>query len=298
MLKQNLTGTGVAMVTPFTKKGKVDFNSLKKLTNSLINNGIDFLVVMGTTGEAATLSDAEQQEVINSVKKTTAEKIPIVVGIGGNNSQAILKKIKNFDFTGISAILSVVPYYNKPSQEGIYRHYKLIAKASPRPIILYNVPGRTAVNMTADTCLRLAEDFSNIIAVKEASGNFEQLMKIIKNKPANFQVLSGDDLLFPAQAAIGTNGIISVIGNAFPKEFSTMVNLALAGKFEEAMAMHYALFSIMQNLFAEGNPSGVKAALKIKRIIKNYLRPPLTPISKPLYNKLLDSIKDFENSKQ
>ena len=292
-IQNKLKGTGVAIVTPFRKDSSVDFLSLEKLVNHLINNGIDFLVVLGTTGEAATLNIDEKKAILNFVIETVDKRVPIVAGFGGNNTGEIVSSIKHYNFNGIDAILSVAPYYNKPSQKGLYNHYKAIATASSLPIILYNVPGRTTVNISAETCLKLASDFKNIVAVKEASGNFEQIMHILKDKPDNFMVISGDDLLTLPLISMGIHGVISVTANAFPKEYSDLVNFALKGKFKDAMNIQSKMLEIMQTLFVEGNPAGVKAALKILDIVPNYLRLPLDTVSKATYNKLTKLIEQL-----
>ncbi len=234
-IQKKLKGTGVAIVTPFRKDSSVDFSSLEKLVNHLLSNGIDYLVVLGTTGEAATLNSDEKKAILNFVIETVDKKVPIVAGFGGNNTSEIVSDIKHYNFNGIDAILSVSPYYNKPGQKGLYNHYKAIAAASSLPVILYNVPGRTTVNISAETTLHLAHDIENIVAVKEASGDFEQIMHILKDKPDDFMVISGDDLLTLPLLSIGIHGVISVTANAFPKEYSDLINLALKGKFNEAM---------------------------------------------------------------
>lgn len=292
-IQKKLKGTGVAIVTPFRKDSSVDFSSLEKLVNHLLSNEIDYLVVLGTTGEAATLNSDEKKAVLNFVIDTVDKKVPIVAGFGGNNTSKIVSNIKYYNFNGIDAILSVSPYYNKPGQKGLFNHYKAIATASSLPVILYNVPGRTTVNISAETTLRLAHDIENIVAVKEASGDFEQIMHILKDKPDDFMVISGDDLLTLPLISMGIHGVISVTANAFPKEYSNLVNLAIKGKFKEAMEIQSNLLDIMQTLFIEGNPAGVKAALKILDITPNYLRQPLEPVSKTTYNKLAKLIEEL-----
>lgn len=287
MISHQFSGTGVAIITPFNTNGSIDFNSLSNLVEFQINNGINYLVVMGTTGEAATLNKDEKKAVIDHVVKINNKRIPVVVGIGGNNTQEVVNNIKSFDaYEDIAGVLSVAPYYNKPSQEGLYQHYKCIAEACPVPVILYNVPGRTAINISAETTLRLANDFENIVAVKEASGNMEQIMTIIQNKPENFAVISGDDALTFPMICLGSSGVISVVANAYPKEFSDMVNAALNSEIEKAKLLHYKLFEIIQNLFTEGNPAGIKAILSIKGLIKNCFRLPMTDVSDSHYSKL------------
>ncbi len=271
----NLTGTGVAIVTPFTNKGDVDYPALTKLVEHLIKGKVEYIVVLGTTGETATLSKEEKQQVINHIIKTNKKRIPLVLGVGGNNTAELVHSLKKDDLSAFSAILSVSPYYNKPSQEGIYQHYKALSKASPLPIILYNVPGRTASNITWDTTIRLAKEFKNIVAIKEASGNLEQCMKIIKHRPDNFLVISGDDNLTLPMIASGANGVISVVANAYPKDFSDMVRAALKHDLKTAQKLHYKLLEITEQLFADGNPGGIKHVLALKNITKPTVRLPL-----------------------
>ena len=271
-----LRGTGVAMVTPFKDDSSIDFDALKKLTKHIVKVGVEFLVVMGTTGENPVLSQQEQKTVLDTVIEVSEKKVPIVFGIGGNNTQAVLETIKNTDFTNIDAILSATPYYNKPTQEGLYLHYKSIAEACPVPIILYNVPGRTSVNMSAETTLKLANEFENIIAVKEASGDLDQIMQIIKNKPTDFTVLSGDDNFTMPYIAMGMDGVISVIANAFPKQFSDMVRASLTYDFKTAQELHYKLLDLSSSLYLEGNPGGIKAALEVLGICEKHVRLPFS----------------------
>jgi 4-hydroxy-tetrahydrodipicolinate synthase len=271
----NFTGTGVAIVTPFTTKGAVDFPALTKLVEHLIKGRVEYIVVMGTTGESATLSKEEKQQVMEHIVKVNKKRLPLVLGVGGNNTAEIVETLKKDDLSAFSAILSVSPYYNKPSQEGIYQHYKAIAKASPLPIILYNVPGRTASNIAWDTTIRLAEDFKNIIAIKEASGNLEQCMKIIKHRPDNFLIISGDDNLTLPIIASGGDGVISVVANAYPGDFSDMVRYALVHDLKAAQKLHYKLLEITEQLFADGNPGGIKYVLSLKNITKTAVRLPL-----------------------
>lgn len=279
-------GTGVALITPFDSDHNIDFNGLEKLVNHCIDGGVDYLVVMGTTGENAVLSNAEKQEVLKFVQKVNAGRKPIVYGIGGNNTAALVETIKSTDFSEIDAILSVSPYYNKPTQEGIYQHFKTISEASPVDIIVYNVPGRTSSNMTAQTTVRLANDFDNIIAIKEASGDMEQVMTIINNRPEGFLVISGDDNLTLPIIACGGDGVISVSGQGFPKVFSPMVKDALNGDMAAARKGHYRLLEVTKMLFAEGNPGGIKAALKHQNICEEYMRQPLWMISDELRTKI------------
>jgi len=284
-------GTGVAIVTPFHNDDSIDFKSLSNLVNFQIENKVDYLVVLGTTGESVTISNDEKKAIINTVIGTTNKRVPIVVGIGGNNTQDIINKIRTFDFTGVDAILSVSPYYNKPSQAGIYEHYKIIASISPVPIIIYNIPGRTGSNVSAETTLKLAHDFKNIIATKEASGNLQQIMQIIKNKPDNFEVISGDDALALPLISIGGIGVISVIANAFPRHMSEMINNALKGNYERARELNYAMIDMIGLLFAECSPSGIKAALEIKKLCTSHVRLPLVKVSDSLYQKINEATK-------
>lgn len=289
----NLIGTGVAIVTPFKKSGSVDFDALKKLVNHLIKGKVEYLVVLGTTAESATLSKEEKQKVIDCVIRENKRRIPLVLGIGGNNTLEIVQQIKKADVKNFSAILSVSPYYNKPSQEGIYQHYKAISKASKLPIILYNVPGRTASNIAWDTTIRLAKDFKNIIAIKEASGSVEQCMKIINNRPSNFLVISGDDNLTLPIIASGGDGVISVVANAFPKDFSDMVRAALKNDLDKARKLHYRLMDITDQLFADGNPGGIKEALSVLNISGTTLRLPLVEPNHKVKQKIKELVKKY-----
>ncbi len=286
MSNVNLRGTGVAIVTPFKKNGNVDYDALKKLVNHLIKGKVEYLVVMGTTGESATLTKEEKQSVMDCVVKETKKRIPLVIGIGGNDTADVVKQIKKADSKNFSAILSVSPYYNKPSQEGIYQHYKQISKASKLPIIVYNVPARTASNIAPETTVRLAKDFKKIIAVKEASGSVEQCMKIIKNKPKDFMVISGDDNLTLPIIASGGEGVISVVAQAFPKDFSDMVRAALKNDLDKARKLHYKIMDITDQLFADGNPGGIKHALSILKITGATVRLPLVEPNEKVKQKL------------
>ncbi|HXB12212.1 MAG TPA: 4-hydroxy-tetrahydrodipicolinate synthase [Bacteroidia bacterium] len=292
--KFDFHGTGVAIITPFRKDESVDFKSLEKLIEHLIKGKIEYIVALGTTGESATLSKEEKAAVTEHILDVVNGRIPVVKGIGGNNTAEVIQAIEHSELDGIAAILSVSPYYNKPSQQGIYEHYKAISATSPLPIILYNVPGRTNSNITADTTLRLANDFGNIIGVKEASGNFAQIMQIIKYKPKDFLVISGDDLITLPMIACGANGVISVIANAWPKDFSEMTRQALKGNFTEAAKLHYKLTDITDLLFTDGSPGGIKAALDIMGICSNNLRLPLVPINKKVYSSLQEEIKKYK----
>lgn len=286
MAQINLKGMGVALITPFKDDESVDFDALSKLIEYQIQNGIDYLVVLGTTAETPTLTEQEKNEVLSFVIERVKERVPIVLGLGGNNTRGIVERLKTESFQGVDAILSVVPYYNKPSQEGIYQHYKAIASATKLPVILYNVPGRTGVNMTAETTLRLAREFDNIVAIKEASGNITQMDDIIKNKPKDFMVISGDDgITFPL-ITLGAVGVISVIGNAFPREFSRMVRLALEGDYANALLIHHKFTELFELLFVDGNPAGVKSILSSMGYIRNRLRLPLVPTRITTYEKI------------
>ena len=285
-MKTELKGTGVAMVTPFNKDKSIDYKGLENLIEYLIDGGVEFLVSMGTTGESAVLSSQEKLDVVAFSKDKINGRLPFVVGIGGNNTTAVVAQIKATDFTGVDAILSVSPAYNKPTQEGIYQHFKAISEVCPVNIILYNVPGRTSSNMSAETTLRLANDFANIVSVKEASGDMEQIMQILKDKPVDFKVLSGDDALTLPLVLMGAEGVISVQAMAQPFEFSEMVRKGLAGDLVEARALHYPQLEIIDNLFVEGNPAGIKACLKIKGVCEEDVRLPLVSITRERYLKL------------
>ena len=277
IFNNKLMGMGVALVTPFKTDYTVDYEALEKLVEFQIEGGVDYFVVLGTTGETPTLSEEEKRKVVKTVLDVNQGRKPIVLGIGGNNTMGVVDQIRHTDFNGIDAILSVAPYYNKPSQAGIYQHYKTIAESTTMPIILYNVPGRTGVNIAAETTIRLSCDFNNIVAIKEASGNFRQIDEIIKNKRQDFMVISGDDgITFPL-ISLGAVGVISVVGNAFPKEFGKMVRLALQGDLSGARDIHYRFVEMIEVLFADGNPAGVKSVLSYMGKIENILRLPLVP---------------------
>ena len=286
MERINLKGLGVALITPFNEDETIDFTALGKLIEHLIQNNIDYLVVLGTTAETPTLSTEEKKEVVSFVKQRVNGRVPIVLGVGGNCTNSVVAQLKNDNYEGIDAILSVVPYYNKPSQEGIYQHYRAVAQATDLPIILYNVPGRTGVNMTAETTLRIAREFENVVAIKEASGNIVQMDDIIKNKPADFMVISGDDGISFPLITLGAVGVISVIGNAFPKEFGKMVRLALNGDYDSALRIHHEITELFSQLFVDGNPAGVKAMLNAMVNISNKLRLPLVPTRITTYEKM------------
>lgn len=270
-------GLGVALVTPFKTDKSIDYEALGRLIEFQISEGADFFVVLGTTGETPTLTKEEQKQICSYVRLKVNGRVPLVLGLGGNDTMGVVEELRTRDLEGFEAILSVVPPYNKPSQEGIYQHYAMIAGNSPLPVILYNVPGRTGVNMSAATTLRLARDFSNIIAVKEASGNFVQIEEIIKNKPSHFEVISGDDGITYPLITLGAKGVISVIGNAFPKEFGKMVRKCLAGDFQGALPIHFQFTELFNLLFVDGNPAGVKCTLNALGMIENELRLPLVP---------------------
>ena len=281
---KRIFGTGVALITPFNEDKTIDYPSLEKLINKVIEGGIDFLVVLGTTGEATSINESEKNDLINFIIKLNNKRLPLVLGLGGNNTNKLIKEINNTDLSDFDAILSVTPYYNKPSQKGLYHHYAEISKSSPIPIILYNVPSRTGVNMSPEITIQLANDFKNIISIKEASGDINQIKYILKNKPKNFDVLSGDDGLTLEIIQNGGVGVISVIGQSNPVEFSSLVKFALNGKLSDAKLIHDKLYGLYHYLYSEGNPSGVKAFLSLQGVCKNYLRLPLVPMSSELFN--------------
>lgn len=289
-----LRGTGVAIITPFTKSGKVDFAGLSNTVNHIIKGKCEYIVVLGTTGETATLSIDEKMQVVAHIVKENKKRVPLVLGIGGNNTQEIIEIIGQNDLSDFVAILSVSPYYNKPSQRGIYEHYKAIAQSTKKPIILYNVPGRTSSNVTADTTLKLARDFKNIVAIKEASGNMEQCMTIINNRPKDFLVISGDDNLTLPLLACGADGVISVVANAFPKDFSEMVRCGLKGDFATARKLHYKTFEITNQLFADGNPGGIKRALELLKISGPDVRLPLVKPNEGVQQKLKELVAAYK----
>lgn len=281
------------MVTPFTLEGEVDYKALKKLVDYQLDNGADFLVILATTAETPCLTKEEKDKITTLVKEVVRGRIPILKYCGGNNTAAVIEEMKNTDWSGIDGILSVCPYYNKPSQEGLYQHFKAIAAVSPLPIILYNVPGRTGVNMKASTTVRLAKDCPNIVATKEASGNLEQVDEIIKNKPDRFDVISGDDSLTFSMVASGAAGVISVIGNALPKQFSRMIRLEFKGEYEPARKIHHAFTELYSLLFVDGNPAGVKALLNDMGMIENVLRLPLVPTKIETKQKMAEILKQL-----
>jgi 4-hydroxy-tetrahydrodipicolinate synthase len=286
-------GTGVALVTPFHKNGNIDFESLNKTVDHVIKGGVDYLVVMGTTGESATLTSDEKLAVLESVHHCARNRVPVVYGIGGNNTAALEKEIAAVNQKIVSAVLSVSPYYNKPNQRGIVAHYKVISQASPVPVILYNVPGRTGSNMLADTTLEIANACKNVIGIKEASGNIEQVMNLIKHRPKNFLIISGDDAITLPLMAAGADGVISVVANAYPKLFSEMVRLTSQNELEKARRLHYLLYDLIPLLFAEGSPSGIKYVLAQMGLCGNYFRLPVAPISKTLQQKINTLLKEI-----
>lgn len=286
-------GLGIALITPFKEDGSVDYDSLKRLIEYQIKNGADFLCVLATTAETPTLNSDEKHLIKNLIVETVKGRIPILMGCGGNNTAAVVEELKTGDFKGIDGVLSVCPYYNKPSQEGLYQHFKAIANATNLPVVLYNVPGRTGINLKAETTVRLARECDNIIAIKEASGNLEQVDEIIKNKPLDFDVLSGDDGLTFPMIAVGAVGVISVIGNALPKEFSKMVRLSLKGEYDGARRIHHKFIELFSLLFVDGNPAGVKAMLHQMGMIKNVLRLPLVPTRITTREKISEILKDL-----
>lgn len=286
-------GLGIALITPFTSEGSVDYDALKRLIEYQLANGADFLCILATTGEAPCLTQQERDDITAFIRERVAGRVPILKYCGGNNTAAVVEEIKTTDWTGIDGILSICPYYNKPSQEGIYQHFKAIAEVSPLPIVLYNVPGRTGVNMKPETIVRLANDFANIVGVKEASGSMEQVDEIIKNKPHRFDVISGDDALTFSMVASGAAGVISVIGNALPKEFSRMIRLEFNGEYEPARKIHHKFTELYSLLFIDGNPAGCKALLNDMGMIENVLRLPLVPTTITTKQKMAAILKEL-----
>lgn len=279
-LQQKFTGTGIAIVTPFQEDRSIDWASFEKLIHFWIDNKVEYLVAMGTTGESATQTREEEQEVFDFVKQVVAGRVPLVAGVGGNDTREVLEAFGNMKLGGYDAILSVAPYYNKPRQEGIYQHYKALNDAAPLPIIMYNVPGRTGMSVSVETTLRIAHDCKNIFATKEASGSFEQVNQIMKSKPADFMLISGDDAITLPMIACGAKGLISVVANAYPKDYSDMVRLCLAGRFEEALPLHLKYLDMVDALFKEGSPSGIKYVLHKMGYCSNTMRLPVVPVSK------------------
>ncbi len=291
---KQLLGTGVALVTPFTSNNTIDFDALENLVNYQIENNMDYLVVLGTTGETSTLTKQEQQQVKDKIIEVNKGRLPLVIGIGGNNTQALVEELQSADLSNFTAILSVSPYYNKPSQKGVYQHFKAVAEASPLPIVLYNVPSRTGTNMLPETVIQLASDFDNIVAIKEAAGNFEQILELIKNKPKNFLIISGEDKLALPLTLAGGAGVISVIGQALPKEFTQIINLGLAGKSQKAFDLFYKLMPSIDLIFEEGNPTGIKAMLHKLNICSDIVRLPLVTVSTELQQKINIFVDSFK----
>ena len=294
MAQNKFKGLGIALVTPFKANGDIDYEALTRLVEYQLQNGVDFLCIMGTTAETPCLSADEKRKLKELLVERVAGRVPLLMGCGGNNTAAVVAELKANNWSGIDGVLSVCPYYNKPSQEGLYQHFKAVAEASPIPVVLYNVPGRTGVNMSAETTLRLARDFENIVAIKEASGNITQMDDIIKNKPDNFDVISGDDgITFPL-ITLGAVGVISVIGNALPAEFSRMVRMALNGDYEHARVIHHKFTELFKLLFIDGNPAGVKAMLHAMGMIENQLRLPLVPTRLTTMEKITAILKELD----
>jgi 4-hydroxy-tetrahydrodipicolinate synthase len=290
-LRKKFTGTGIAIVTPFYEDGKIDWDSFRKLIEFWIEGKVEYLVVLGTTGESATIHGKEKQQVFSFINDAVAGRLPLVAGIGGNDTHEVINGFEEFDLKGYEAILSVAPYYNKPNQEGFFQHYKALDAATPLPIIIYNVPSRTGMNVSADTQLRIAHECKNIFATKEASGSFEQINQIIKYKPADFMVISGDDPITLPMIAAGAEGLISVVANAYPKDYSDMVRLCLAERFADAQKIHYKYTDIITSMFVEGSPSGVKAYLSEMSLCKNTFRLPVHKVSDKLFQKIRELIK-------
>ncbi|WP_299620211.1 4-hydroxy-tetrahydrodipicolinate synthase [uncultured Tenacibaculum sp.] len=287
---QKFIGTGVALVTPFNEDKSIDFDGLERLVNYQIDNGVNYLVVLGTTGEPATLSKEEKEAVKSKIIEVNNGRLPLVIGIGGNNTAAVVEEIKNTDLSNFDGILSVSPYYNKPTQEGIYQHFKAVSEATDKPIILYNVPGRTSSNMSPEVVVRLANEFENVVAVKEAKGDMVQAMRIIQHAPKDFLVISGDDMIALPMTLAGGSGVISVIGEGLPKEFSDMIQLGLEGKTQEAYELHYKVMDSIDLIFAEGNPAGIKSLLNKKGICLDEVRLPLVKASEELQTQISDFV--------
>ncbi len=293
-LREQFRGTGIAIVTPFNEDGSIDWDSFSKLINFWIENKVEYLVVLGTTGESGTVHGEEKQKVLSFVKAENKGRLPLVAGIGGNDTKKVVEEFKFFDLEGYSAILSVAPYYSKPNQEGLFQHYKALNDATPLPVIMYNVPSRTGMNVSGETTVRIARECKNIFATKEASGNFEQLNYILKYKPAEFMVISGDDPITLQMIAAGAEGLISVVANAYPKEYAEMVRLCMDGRFAEARQLHYKYTDIIASMFTEGSPSGVKAYLSEMGLCKNVFRMPVWPVSEKHHAKIKELMKEAE----
>ena len=288
------SGTGVALITPFRKQQEtVDFTKLESLIEHIVTSGVDYIVALGTTSEAATMTDSERAAVQEFIVETVSGRLPIMLGLGGNNTLSLSDTLARTNFDGISALLSVTPYYNKPNQRGLIAHYRAVSEASPVPVVMYNVPGRTGVNMTAETTLTLAHECPNIIGIKEASGNLQQVMEILRNRPAGFRVISGDDALTYPMLTMGADGVISVMANALPKEMADMVHLAMKGDLKKALPLHFRMLPLMNAIFEEGNPTGIKALLEAQGMITNVLRLPLVKASKQLSNKLATLYNEY-----
>ena len=290
------SGTGVALITPFRRQQEtVDFTKLEALIEHIITSGVDYIVALGTTSEAATMTENERAAVQEFIVETVSNRLPVMLGLGGNNTLSLSDTLARTNFDGISGLLSVTPYYNKPNQRGLLQHYRTVAEASPVPVIMYNVPGRTGVNLTAETTLTLANECPNIIGIKEASGNLQQVMEILRNRPAGFRVISGDDALTYPMLTLGADGVISVMANALPKEMADMVRLAMKGDLKKALPLHYRMLPLMNAIFEEGNPTGIKALLEAEGMITNALRLPLVKASKQLTNKLITLYNEFRS---
>jgi 4-hydroxy-tetrahydrodipicolinate synthase len=287
-------GTGVAIVTPFKNDSSIDFAAFGRVVDHVINGGVNYIVVMGTTGESVTLTKDEKKAVLCYILEKIDNRVPLVVGIGGNNTQEIINQVRSWGLKGVDGILSVSPYYNKPTQKGIFQHYKAISTVSPLPIILYNVPGRTGSNISAETTLELAHEFENIVAIKEASGSMEQIMKIIKDKPESFLLISGDDMNTLPVIAAGGSGVISVLANAFPAQWSEMVNQCLKSNFKAAREIQFSLIEMIELLFTDGSPAGVKAMLNVMNLCQNTLRLPLVPVSRTIYSRIQKAIDEVK----
>ncbi len=292
--RNKFRGTGVAIVTPFHKDGSIDFRALERLIEHLVKGSVEYLVALGTTGESVTLSKDEKTAILSHVAQCVDGRVALVAGIGGNSTQEVVSCLKHFDLSGYDAVLSVSPYYNKPNQRGIFQHYKMVSDASPLPVIIYNVPGRTSSNITADTTLKIAEELKNIVGTKEASGSFDQIMTIIKHRPKEFLVISGDDLITLPLIASGADGVISVIANAYPKDFSEMARLALAGNFSSASRLHYRLMGITQAIFADGSPAGVKSVLELLKICNSTVRLPLYKVNKKTQKRIEELVRKYK----
>lgn len=293
---KKLKGTGVAIVTPFKNDSSIDFAALGRVIDHVITGGISYIVVMGTTGESVTITKDEKQAVFSFVRESVDKRVPIIAGIGGNNTQEVINNIRHTDLTEFEGILSVVPYYNKPNQRGIIQHFKAVSTCSPVPVIIYNVPGRTSCNVTAETCLQLAHECENITGIKEASGDLNQIMKIVKGKPENFSVISGDDMLTIPVISAGGTGVISVLANAFPAQTSELVNNALKNNFKSARDIQFRFIEMIELLFTEGNPSGIKAVLNVMNLCQNVLRLPLVPVTRVTFSRIQKAIEDVTKS--